>query len=235
MAQQLLPQSQVARISQIGLFLTLFVATAAAALAASVSATSDSSATALVFEFSRPVSDNVWQTLVTAMAEADLPTILGRHVVFVRQTEMTKGTEFLDIVQVALKGDCATGRDFGSAATSDPLGWVYLREERIQPFIFVDCNRIAKALERELRELPPSARQRIMAYAISYVIAHELAHIATQSSVHAEAGLLKPGATKLDLLAGVSHLRKPRLFVPNSAPCAACIPKEVLEAEAEIW
>jgi hypothetical protein len=228
MASKLVRQSAAARLSAIGLFLTLLVATAAGAHTAPAP-TSDSSATALVFEFSRPVSEYAWQTIVTPLADADLSTMLGRRVVFVRRTEMPKGTEFLDIVQVALKGDCATGRDLDSAATGHPLGWVYLQDKRIQPFVFVDCNRIAKALERELRDLPPSRRARIMAYAISYVIAHELAHIATQSSGHSETGLLKPRATKMDLLAGISLLGQ------KSAECAACRSKEMLEAEGDIW
>lgn len=197
------------------------------AAATTASTTPVASATALVFDFSRPVSDNAWQTVVAALARVDLSRLLGRRVVFVQRKRVAEGTEFLDVVQVALSGDCAAGRDFDSTASAGPLGWVYLASGRIQPFVFVDCSQIAKMLERDLRDRPLSERGRIMAYAISYVIAHELAHIATQYPGHEETGPLKPHATKMDLLSGVPDIPKQDVLVPPKlAPCPASKSKE---------
>lgn len=210
---------ETGRVSRIVLFLSLVVVTATAVSAAPVP---PSSATALVFEFSGPVSEDAWQMMVAALRRVDLTTLLGRPVVPVQRKRIAKGTEFLDVIQVALSGECVAGRNFNSTGSAGPLGWVYLANERIQPFVSVDCSQIAKMIEGELRDRPLSERERIMAYAISYVIAHELAHIATQYPGHEETGLLKPHATKMDLLSGVPDVAKQYVLVsPKLAPCPA--------------
>lgn len=224
---------ETVRVAMITFCLWLIVATATTA---STTPVAFCSATALVFEFSRPVSDNAWQTVVAALARLDLSRLLGRRVVLVQRKRVAKGTEFLDVVQVALSGDCAAGRDFDSTASAGPLGWVYLASGRIQPFVFVDCSQIAKMLERELRDRPLSERGRIMAYAISYVVAHELAHIAAQYPGHEETGMLKPHATKMDLLSGVPDIPKQDVLVSSKlAPCPASKSKEVSPLENGSW
>ena len=213
-----------------------FLLSAATATTASTTPVNSSSATALVFEFSHPVSDNAWQTVVAALARADLSRLLGRPVVFLQRKRIAEGTEFLDVVQVVLSGDSAAGRDFDSTASAGPLGWVYLAGGTVLPFVFVDCSQIAKMLDRELRDRPLSERGRTMAYAISYVIAHELAHIVTQCPGHEETGLLKPHATKMDLLSGVPDIPKKDVLVPRKlAPCPTSNSKEASLLEDGSW
>src|SRR6516165_3834760 len=191
-------------IQRIVLLLLLMLATATVHAAAEVPS---SSTTGLLFDFSPPISDGAWQAIITALVRNDLSKLFGRTVLLVQRRRVPKGTEFFDVVQVALRGDCAAGRDISSAAEKGPLGWVYLVNGRIEQFVFVDCDQIAGMLQRELREKAISERQRVMAWAISHVIVHELTHIVTQNPGHQLAGPLKAHATKADLLSDVPEHR----------------------------
>ena len=69
-------------------------------------------------------------------------------------------------------------------STPGPLGWVYQVDGKILPFVFVDCDRIARTLWADLRGQTPAIRRQKLARAISRVIAHEITHIVTQDSGH---------------------------------------------------
>ena len=191
-------------IQRIVVLLLLMLATATVPAGAEISW---SSTTGLLFDFSPSISEGGWQAVIRALVRNDLSKLFGRPVLLVQRRRVPKGTEFFDVVQVALRGDCAAGRDISSAAEKDPLGWVYLVNGRIEPFVFVDCDQIAGMLQRELREKAISERQRVMAWAISHVIVHELTHIVTQNAGHEIAGPRKAHATKADLLSGVPRHR----------------------------
>ena len=208
---------------------------ATSTIPASVAAASSSSATGLVFEFSRRVSGNFWQSVVGALGRMRLSKIVGRPVVLVQRKQLAKGTEFFDVVQVALRGDCASGRDTGSTAGSTPLGWVNVVGGRIQPFIFVDCNQIARILERELRERPVSERERVMACAVSYVIVHELIHIVTQDPGHPKTGPQKAHVTQPELLSGASEISRWDTGVPTPITCPADEPTGTASVEDSAW
>ena len=209
---------------------------ATSAIPASVAAVPSSSATGLVFEFSRRVSGNFWQCVVGALGRMRLSKTVGRPVVLAQRKQLAKGTEFFDVVQVALRGDCASGRETGSTAGSTPLGWVNLVGGRIQPFIFVDCNQIARILERELRERPVSEREQVMACAVSYVIVHELIHIVTQDPGHPKTGPQKAHVTQPELLSGVSEIpRRDIAGVPTPITCPADEPTGTASVEGSAW
>lgn len=182
----------------------LFLLSNATALA--LAQVPSSSTTGLLFEFSPSISDSRWQAVVTALVRNDLSKLFGHPVVLVQRKHISKGTEFSDVVQIALRGDCAVARDTGSTIDKGPLGWVYLVDGRIDPCVLVDCDRIATLLQRELRERPTSQRQHVMACAISHVIPHEQTHIVTQNPGHQVAGPLKGHVTKGDLLSGASDV-----------------------------
>jgi hypothetical protein len=76
-------------------------------------------------------------------------------------------------------------------AAAGPVGWVYLVDGQILPFVFIDCDRTARALWPELRGRTSSERRQKMARAISRMVAHELTHIVTQNPNHSPAGVQK--------------------------------------------
>jgi hypothetical protein len=195
-----------------------------------------SATTGLVFEFSRPVSDNFWETVVSTMGHADLSTLFGHPVVLVERKRVAEGDEYLDLVQVTLRGDCAGGLNYESSGDGGALGWVHLLDGRIQRFVFVDCDQIARMLRSELRDKAAGERLRVMARAISYVVVHELVHITTQDPSHRETGLRKAYATKGDLLSGAGDISKQgTLVAPNSASCPADETTQASRLEPDFW
>jgi hypothetical protein len=179
-----------------------------------------SSATGLLFDFSPLISDGGWQAILTALVRNDLSKLFGRPVLLLERRRLLKGTEFLEVVEVSLRGDCSLGWDAESAPAKGPLGWVYRVDGRIEPFLSVDCNRIARIVQPELRGMPISQRQRVMACAISHVILHELTHIVTQNPGHELTGPLKSPATKDDLLSAAIDV--PRNLTTGASTLRGC-------------
>ena len=141
---------------------------------------------AVLLKFSEPVPEGFWQTLKADLERLEIPSLMRESPIWLKQEEFYPGMDFPEIVQVRLEGDCSSGEQHTHGATPGPLGWVLQVEGRIQPFVFVDCNRITKTLEGELRGKTASERREKLARAISRVIAHELIHIGTQDARHRE-------------------------------------------------
>jgi hypothetical protein len=59
----------------------------------------------------------------------------------------------------------------------------------IQPYIYVDCTRIAQELNPTTLGLSNDARTRAMSQAIAHVLVHEWIHIATQNVGHTSHGI----------------------------------------------
>jgi hypothetical protein len=82
-----------------------------------------------------------------------------------------------------------------------PLGWVLRVSGTIQPFIFVDCSRIAQVLRSASAGTDKQGRRHEMAQAITHVVIHEWIHIATQSSAHGRKGISKQFLSVDELIA----------------------------------
>jgi hypothetical protein len=183
------------------------ILTQAMAPPARAQATSDT--TILLFEFSKSVSENFWRTMFATLERNNLRSLVGPAVVIVHGTPPANRGEFSKLVEVALTGDCAAGRDTRLTTHHGPLGWVYLDHGRIQPFVFVDCTQIGEVLHRQLRGRTISEREQFMASAITHVIVHELGHIVTNDPGHQKTGLQKPRLTIADLIADERQSRRP--------------------------
>jgi hypothetical protein len=59
----------------------------------------------------------------------------------------------------------------------------------IQPFISIDCTRIAEVLRPAAAGLSKQGRHYMMDQAIAHVLIHEWNHIATQSARHTSRGI----------------------------------------------
>ena len=147
--------------------------------------------TAVLFDFSRPVPEPFWGTLQDELDRNAAPVSPERSIRWIKRQQFQKGMEFPEVVQVRLRGHCNADMPTGEQSASGPLGWVYLYtgDGEIQPIAYVDCDRIAQTLERELRGTSSKERQQKLARAIARVVAHELMHIFTQSTRHSPRGL----------------------------------------------
>jgi hypothetical protein len=168
-------------------------------------------ATALVFyapEMSPEVSDDLWpvlfQTLRADLADGggDLPEglVLDKDPVLVRGDQDLQGVTFPRVITVKLLGRCDAFSQASRPPEKGPLGWVLLVSGKVQPFVSVDCARIAQVLRPAIAGWTRQKRQDAMLQAITHVVIHEWSHIATQSSAHSSRGITQANLSVSDLI-----------------------------------
>ncbi len=155
--------------------------------------------TAIVFYAQPQVNEELWPDLLQSL-HADLATGLGeapngfaleRNPTYFRGNDLPVGIDFSSVIIVKLLGRCDVLPQSDRPSLKGPLGWVLLISGRIQPYIYVDCARIAQVLRTTSPGLNNYERRHEMAQAIAHVVLHEWIHIATQSSSHGARGITK--------------------------------------------
>jgi hypothetical protein len=167
------------------------------------------SGTTFIFYAQPKVSEDLWpllfQVLHTDLANGagDLPSglVLDRKADFVRGTDNLYGMLFSNVVSVKLLGRCDVLPQTDHPSSMGPLGWVPLVSGKIQPFVSIDCTRLAQVLRPATAGLNKQARQDLMAQAIAHVLIHEWSHIVTQSSSHSSRGITQAYLSVNDLIA----------------------------------
>jgi len=158
--------------------------------------------TLVIVDFPAPACAALWPALQSEFEQSKAPELLGGSVVWMTRDQFHEGMEFRLIYEIKLRGDCKLDAPSDNqVATGTPLGWVFMVNGHIQPFVYVDCDRLVQMLYRELRNKPIAECRRILARAISRIIVHEMTHIVTQSPRHAKSGLQRSHVTPYDLLA----------------------------------
>jgi hypothetical protein len=163
----------------------------------------------------RPMTDSQWQAIIAALREelvTDLPAIADSNtqIQIIRGDRIAPGLSVQHSVTVYLNGDCTIlphppSLVYPDTQVSGTLGWVNDDHGHIQPFIHVECNRLAQMLAMKAYGRNRTERDQLMAVAIARVILHEWMHIATQSQRHANSGVFKAQFSTADLLAGDGH------------------------------
>ena len=152
--------------------------------------------TTIVFYAQPRVSENLWPVLFQVL-RADLAGgqgelsnrfALDKQATFVRGTDDLRGVVFSRIISVKLLGRCDVLPQTEHLSRG-PLGWVPLVSGTIQPFISIDCTRIAEVLRPAAAGLSKQDRQYMMDRAIAHVLIHEWDHIVTQSARHTSRGI----------------------------------------------
>jgi hypothetical protein len=161
--------------------------------------------------------DSEWGELFTALEkgaekEAGETPALAERAVFVRGDRMDPGMEVGDAISVYLHGNCS----LVPVARTNPmgaLGWVRRVHGRIEPFIHVDCTKIAEELGPVALGMNRQRLDQVMSEAVARVIVHEWVHVATQNPGHARDGVAKSSFDVLDLLAEDEAVRRnPRVL-----------------------
>jgi hypothetical protein len=156
--------------------------------------------TAVLLDFSSSVPRSFWEALETEMDRSEIANSLASPIVWMRREQFQKGMEFPEIFQVRLEGDCAGTGPGSDYIAPGPLGWVYVVSGQIQPFVFINCNRVSQAVRHALRNETRAERRQKMARAITRIIGHELTHIITQDAGHSGIGLQKAYLTPANLV-----------------------------------
>jgi hypothetical protein len=161
--------------------------------------------TTMIVFAERSMPEGEWAALMdslrwsAASAAREMPELRGGFEVL--RGEMVPRGLHVDVpISVYLKGDCRLVPQPFTIAQGT-LGWVMRVHGRIEPFVHVDCTRLAQMLSPMAVSMTQNRRNTVMGEAITRVILHEWIHIATQSSKHASRGVEKSGFGVMDLLA----------------------------------
>jgi hypothetical protein len=161
----------------------------------------------LIFYADKRVSNDLWAPLFTAVQE-DLAAedfgvaspLLDRQPRLLRGNEIFPGEEFHQVVQVKLLGRCDVAQQAYRPLKPGPLGWVLRVQGQIQPYIYVDCTRMAQVLNPTTLGMSNTERTRAMTQAIAHVLVHEWIHIATQNAGHSSNGISQAQLTAHTLI-----------------------------------
>jgi hypothetical protein len=165
--------------------------------------------TAVIFYAQPQLNDDLWPDLLRSL-HADLAAGIGeapngfalqQNPAYFRGNDLALGTIFSRVIVVKLLGRCDLLPQSDRAPLDGPLGWVWQVSGKIQPFIFVDCERIAQVLRSRSAGLDKYERRHAMAQAIAHVVIHEWIHIGTQSPAHGARGITKQFLTAAELTA----------------------------------
>jgi hypothetical protein len=186
----------------LGILLTLLPASAAV-----LPSQAEEPGTTIIFYAQPKGSADLWpvlfQVLRVDLAEEtdELPNgfVLDKQAAFVRGSDDLRGDLFSRIIVVKLLGRCDVLPQTDHPSRG-PLGWVPQISGRIQPYISIDCMRIAEVLRPAAAGLNKEGRQYLMDQAIAHVLIHEWIHIATQSTHHSSRGISQAYLSVNDLI-----------------------------------
>jgi hypothetical protein len=170
------------------------------------------SGVAIVFLAQPQISEEFWPVLFQSLREdlearsGEVPdgVALDRNAVLLRREDLVRGVQAASLIEVKLLGRCDVLPQADRAwrrMSAAPLGWVQRASGEIQPFIFIDCERLAQVLRQATLGLNQEERRQAMVQAIAHVLIHEWIHVATQSSSHSAHGIARASLSVSELIA----------------------------------
>lgn len=166
----------------------------------------------LVFFAEHKMREDEWSALFEALHRgireeaAETPELAG-GAQFMRGDRLASGVELSQPISVYVHGSCLLLPIVGSPV-SGALGWVRRVHGRIEPFIHVDCEKIALELGPRTLGMNRERKDEVMGEAMARVILHEWVHVATQSAHHSKRGVEKATFDAGDLLADDAEVRR---------------------------
>ena len=165
---------------------------------------SNQAETAVVFYADRHIAEPMWAPLFEAfraeVAEERREYPLPEDFEPVRASALAVGQEFADVIEVRLIGRCDVAEQAYRSLPKGPLGWVVRASGEIQPFIYVDCSRLAQYLGPVALGMSEDQRRAAMARAISRIAVHEWIHIDSQSARHEGHGIRQAELSSRELI-----------------------------------
>jgi hypothetical protein len=151
--------------------------------------------------FEHPVVRSYWAEVLSELRRL-LPQKVLAHAEWRQVTpgeEVSYVGSHVKVLEISFQGNCDE-MDQEGTATPGPLGWVFLVNGEIEPFIHISCQRIAESVYTFLLAQPPPNRQQLMARATARVLAHEILHVVNQSVAHTSTGVQKSCLSPRELL-----------------------------------
>lgn len=118
-----------------------------------------------------------------------------------RDLATSRGNEVsIELVVVTFKGLCEMSVDYRYTGETGALGWTHMSDGAVLPFSDVDCDKIRRFINPEIKTLEPADRDAVYGRAVGRVLAHELYHVFTNTTRHASWGVAKAFYTPKDLV-----------------------------------
>jgi hypothetical protein len=159
---------------------------------------------AVVFYFDTPASAGIWPSIAQAFGREALDERqnypLPADVELLPASALHPGSEFSQVIQVHLLGRCDVAEQAFRPLGPGPLGWVRNVSGEIQPFVSVDCARLAQFLDAKVLGMDDQQRVAAMSTAIARITIHEWLHITLQSATHTDHGIRRAELTPDDLV-----------------------------------
>ena len=167
---------------------------------------SDQADTAVVFYAEPKVEATVWPSLLdvfhSEIVRAEDEYALPEDAEAIRGGDLMLGQEFRKIIQVHLIGRCDVVEQAEQSVPRGPLGWVLEVSGEVQPFVYIDCARVAQFLNSATLGMSDDQRRAAMARAISRIAIHEWIHIDSQSARHESRGIRQAELSRRELIYG---------------------------------
>jgi hypothetical protein len=165
---------------------------------------------AVVVYFSNPASEGVWQAVEDAFAKEQAQhggeLMLPPDLQLVAASSLHLNSEFGRLITVHLQGRCDVAEQAFRPVSRGPLGWVPEVSGEIQPFVYVNCDRLAQYLRPRLLGMNGQQRTSAMGTAITRIMLHEWLHITLQTAEHTSHGIRRAELSANDLIAPVTAM-----------------------------
>ncbi len=113
---------------------------------------------------------------------------------------------FPNLVVVKFKGWCGMDGRLSSLPAAGSLAFTHSANDKVLPFIDVECDRIRTMVGATLRVADNSRREYILGRALGRVLAHEFRHVFERTKEHGQ-GLMKASFSAEDLVSDRFPLR----------------------------
>ncbi|HEX3469672.1 MAG TPA: hypothetical protein VHT28_00670 [Silvibacterium sp.] len=165
--------------------------------------TQSNTRTGIVFYADPRVDESIWPALFDAfrreLTEEEHEYPLPQDAQLIRASSLAPGQEFARVIEVRLIGRCDVVQQAYRPMPRGPLGWVLRVSGEIQPFVYVDCARVAQFLNPMTLGMNDQQRRNAMMQAISRIALHEWIHIDLQSAGHESHGIRRAELSPDDL------------------------------------
>lgn len=140
------------------------------------------------------------ETAFRAMTD-EIGTLMGQ--VFLRpewrdRSEITSSDTFGKIILVDFRGVCRSA-PVGSAKEDERLGWAEVVDGRVLPFVGIECSRVQAILQSNPWGNWTQITDVALGRAVARVLAHELYHVLTGTTLHSRSGIGQPELSQRDL------------------------------------
>lgn len=152
---------------------------------------------ALVVEFPSSVPETTRVAMEQELRQSVAVEWMGIEWREARQYD--SATAYDRVVMVKVMGRCRA-EDADTSRRGTSLGFTHVSDGHVLPFIEIDCDRVARAIQKRVFPVGTLAPAPALGRALGRVAGHELYHALAETEVHGSHGLAQPHFGEFELL-----------------------------------